>query len=504
MNNTISLCMIVKNEEEFLPRCLNSVANIVDEIIIVDTGSTDRTVEIAKSFGAKVFKHPWEGDFSKARNYSLKYATCDWILILDADCEVDKNDAHKFKEVITDRDVNYIYLQVFDIYPGSNNLGVYDLGLLFRNHLGFHYSGTVHNELKYSGAIKKVDIKIYDYGSHLSEEQMQEKFLRTTTLLKEQLKANPHNPVTHRYLGVSYMGVKMYDEAIAESKIALELLDENKYDIRNFMVSYYIICAAHFKRGDLKEAEKYAKWALEIDDNFIDIFCILSFVYYNLERHDRFLHCSERYLNLWNDVANNTIALNKFGFHTIGHKWKIHLLRGFYFLSGNDPEMGNKEINLSIRESSESEECLSLLGNYYLENKYIDKAEETFRKLLAINRNRTDTMIKMGRIRFQKGDPNEAISFWKNAVTLDPELFDIRLLICKLNISQGSFDEAISECEQLLLTLSIPGNITLECLSDLGNTFTEIGKRLLERQDLQAAETSFNICNDLKELESRV
>ena len=80
INASISLCMIVKNEEENLPRCLDSVRDVVDEIVIVDTGSTDRTVEIAESYGAKVFYHPWEGSFSKARNYSLKYATCDWIL----------------------------------------------------------------------------------------------------------------------------------------------------------------------------------------------------------------------------------------------------------------------------------------------------------------------------------------------------------------------------------------------------------------------------------------
>ena len=89
---TISLCMIVKDEEEFLPGCLESVKEAVDEIIIVDTGSTDRTVEIAKSYGAKVYFHPWENDFSKARNYSISYATGDWIMYLDADEELFKED----------------------------------------------------------------------------------------------------------------------------------------------------------------------------------------------------------------------------------------------------------------------------------------------------------------------------------------------------------------------------------------------------------------------------
>ncbi|HVP07398.1 MAG TPA: glycosyltransferase, partial [Candidatus Acidoferrum sp.] len=82
---TVSACMIVRNEEELLGRCLESIRDWVDEIVVVDTGSTDRTEEIAKSYGARVFHQPWEGDFSKHRNYSLERAICDWTLVIDAD-----------------------------------------------------------------------------------------------------------------------------------------------------------------------------------------------------------------------------------------------------------------------------------------------------------------------------------------------------------------------------------------------------------------------------------
>ncbi len=77
--------MIVRDEEEMLPRCLAAVADAVDEIIIVDTGSVDRTIEIARSFGAQVIEREWTGSFSDARNASFDAATGDWILYLDAD-----------------------------------------------------------------------------------------------------------------------------------------------------------------------------------------------------------------------------------------------------------------------------------------------------------------------------------------------------------------------------------------------------------------------------------
>ena len=80
---TLSVCMMVKNEEHNLKRCLSSLNGIADELIVVDTGSNDSSVPIAKSFGAKVYHHQWEDDFSKHRNQSIGYASGDWLLIFD-------------------------------------------------------------------------------------------------------------------------------------------------------------------------------------------------------------------------------------------------------------------------------------------------------------------------------------------------------------------------------------------------------------------------------------
>lgn len=94
---TISLCMIVKNEEAVLARCLDSVADLMDEIIIVDTGSTDRTKEIAAKYTDKIYDFEWISDFSAARNYSFSKATMDYIYVADADEVIDEENRQKFR-----------------------------------------------------------------------------------------------------------------------------------------------------------------------------------------------------------------------------------------------------------------------------------------------------------------------------------------------------------------------------------------------------------------------
>src|SRR3989344_8298667 len=107
----LSLCMIVRDEEKDLESCLKAVKDHVDEIVIVDTGSKDKTVEIAKKFTSKVFHFEWCDDFSAARNESLKHATGDWILVLDADERISKKDLEEIRKLIKNKNEDGYALQ---------------------------------------------------------------------------------------------------------------------------------------------------------------------------------------------------------------------------------------------------------------------------------------------------------------------------------------------------------------------------------------------------------
>lgn len=114
---SISLCMIVKNEQEVLDRCLSSVKDLVDEIIIVDTGSTDSTKQIAKKYTKKIYNFKWIDDFSAARNFSFSKATKDYIMWLDADDVIFKKDRQNLKIIKTTLD------KTIDIVMMKYNMG---------------------------------------------------------------------------------------------------------------------------------------------------------------------------------------------------------------------------------------------------------------------------------------------------------------------------------------------------------------------------------------------
>ncbi|WP_125154900.1 tetratricopeptide repeat-containing glycosyltransferase family 2 protein [Clostridium rectalis] len=215
MGHEISLCMIVKNEEDNLERCLKSVEDLVDEIIVVDTGSTDKTIEIAEKYNAKIFNFKWCNDFSAARNESLKHASKDWILIMDGDDEFCSGDKVKFRNLI-EKDLvdNTIYFfETLNFSGYSVNTTDISINLnprLFKNNYGFHYEGKVHNQLvnnEKDVVGETYDIRIYHYGYLNKNIVSKDKRNRNISLLKEQIKKGVDKKFAYFNLGNEYFAL---------------------------------------------------------------------------------------------------------------------------------------------------------------------------------------------------------------------------------------------------------------------------------------------------------
>ncbi|MEI7811857.1 MAG: glycosyltransferase [Ignavibacteria bacterium] len=182
----LTLSMIVKNEEKYLRDCLESVKDIVDEIVLVDTGSTDKTIEIAREYNAKIFHFVWINDFSAARNYALSKSTGKWILYLDADERLSKDSIGELRTIIKSNGKDACFCSVNSTDPEKPNKMFYTR--LFRNNHKIKFKGNVHEQIieslkKENYKIRNSGIEIIHIGYDISKEDLQIKAKRNLTHL---------------------------------------------------------------------------------------------------------------------------------------------------------------------------------------------------------------------------------------------------------------------------------------------------------------------------------
>jgi tetratricopeptide (TPR) repeat protein len=219
----LSLALIVKNEERHLADCLRSVEDVVDEIIMVDTGSADRSIAIGERFGATIINFPWVGDFSAARNISLERATRDWILYLDADERLVEGQNVKLRSLMR----NHAVFAYSLIIQGAHALptgAVYQQNAyprLFRNHPKIRFEGVVHEQItpsliRLGKQVLPTEIRIEHLGYGESVEAIKEKCMRNMELLRTQLRKDPTNAYARFQLGNTLAVLQEYDAAQRE------------------------------------------------------------------------------------------------------------------------------------------------------------------------------------------------------------------------------------------------------------------------------------------------
>ena len=267
----LSLCTIVKNEEKNLAICLDSVKDIVDEMVIVDTGSNDDTVKIAESLGAKVYNFKWIDDFSAARNFALSKAEGEWILYLDADERLDDESAKKVLEIVNNRDDIMAVSLNLHTPQEENNLMKYsslDYCRLFKNHPKVRFEGKIHEQIldsinRLNGKVLKSDITIDHFGYRISEEKRDERLKRNEKILRNVLKENPNDSFMHFNLAKVYRLMERDTEAISEFK---EVVIGDEGDLKDRLISetYAALSQLYLKREDYASSRKYAQHAVDL------------------------------------------------------------------------------------------------------------------------------------------------------------------------------------------------------------------------------------------------
>ncbi|MED4877138.1 glycosyltransferase [Anoxybacillus geothermalis] len=310
---TISLCMIVKNEEDVLARCLDSVQHLVDEIVIVDTGSTDRTKEIARSYTARVIDFPWSDDFSAARNFSFSHAAMDYIFWLDADDILPAEEQTKFltlKHTLSS-DIDSVTM----IYSLAQDEDGKTISSVRRNRLikranRFRWHGVVYEYLEVWGTILNSDITIIHQPTHHASDRNLKIYERQ---LAQGIELSPRDLF---YFANELFDHQQYEQAIQYYE---QFLQTKKGWVEDCIAACGKVADGFDALGDEEQALRYAFRSFEYDTPRAECCCRLG--YYFLQRKQY------RLAAFWYHLATQlTMPSDSWGFvHHACWTWLPHL-----------------------------------------------------------------------------------------------------------------------------------------------------------------------------------
>ncbi len=306
----VSLCMIVKDEERNLPRCLNSLKPVVDEIIIVDTGSSDRSRDVSELFGARVFDHSWCADFSAARNAGLKEATGNWILVMDADEVLSPLDYDRFRRMLADSAgkrvafdmVTRNYLSKINVEKWHQNDSLYphqEAGAgwtpstkvrMFPNMHGIRFHNAIHEMVdaslsKERIAVRETSVPVHHYG-YLDEERQKRKGEQYYQLGKKKLLETGNDDIKAlSELAIQAGGIGRYEEAIELWK---KVISGNP----TLALAFFNMGFVYLQMGKFRESRDASARAMKLKGGYyeaVNNFTMAELCLGNLQEANKFL-----------------------------------------------------------------------------------------------------------------------------------------------------------------------------------------------------------------------
>ncbi len=249
---TIALVMIVRDEEDNLAACLESVRGAVDEIVIVDTGSTDRTVETAGRYTGRVYRFPWRDDFAAARNYAIGKAASEWILSLDADERLDPSTGD-LKSLVGNAGPKEAFLLPLYSHTACSDYTSFPVLRLFRNNGAYLYRGRIHEQviIDRSEAVAIAEGPVIRHRASPGRERNRKRG-RNLALLRQARAADPSNPFLAYYLGVEWLGLDRAEKALPYFEEACGQLSDAHILFRAPAVRNLLTCLRVL--GEIQEA----------------------------------------------------------------------------------------------------------------------------------------------------------------------------------------------------------------------------------------------------------
>lgn len=356
----VTLCMIVRDEQAHIRDCLESMKDHVDEIVIVDTGSTDDTIEICKKYGARVYEHPWEDSFSIARNQAISYVQTPWLIQLDADEIMEEKDARKVRDQVRaahKTTANLVHMVLINKAKDSDEeMSVISTGKIMRVVPTLHFINRVHNRLVCPGDVIQSNLTIYHHGYSLpDQETMNKKKDRTTRLLIIQAAEQPEDPETFHYLAIQYLRMDDWEAAIKHGLTAIMLWKEYEPNSQLQLLSMHTVAMAYYQLGSkcktreeqgtfFNNAINYSKMALEVYPDYLDSNCLLSSIFFATKDHEKCYKYASKFLNVADMIKSDKSKTLVIPLMSMKHEWMVCLQLAINFFEQADSENAIKMV----------------------------------------------------------------------------------------------------------------------------------------------------------------
>ncbi|WP_186429882.1 TPR domain-containing glycosyltransferase [Clostridium sp. BSD9I1] len=311
----LSICIMAKNEEKFLGKCLKSIKPLIDsgiaELIFVDTGSTDKTFDIASKYTNKIYIKAWQGNFSKMRNYCISLAQGEYLFIPDADEELEQDGSGKLIELFSTEEYKEYSTYTFkEKNYEDTQLKKYSMivrNFIFKNEDTFYYSGSVHNQPNFKKPIMNLDLTILHYGYIMNSREVKEKkFNRTGYILKKELEKEPQNLYYRYQLTKSYSIYGKHKESLNQAKLFMKILQKVPLDYK-YIVYYNAAAIVYFCNTLYDETIKICDDILSISPEFIDAIYFKAQSLFLKKNYEEAIDYYKYYLKILKNIYKNPI-----------------------------------------------------------------------------------------------------------------------------------------------------------------------------------------------------
>ena len=462
----VSLTMIVKNEETNLAGCLDSVAGLVGELIIVDTGSTDATVAIAKSRGAKVFHFPWVDDFAAARNEALRHATGDWIFWMDADDRLDVENRLKFQTLLNSLPSEFCGFVMGCLClpdPDSGTATLVDHVRLFASHPELRWKYRVHEQIlagirRLDGIVRWSDVVIHHVG-YQDADVRERKLERDLRLLHVEDHENPDDPFTLFNLGSVYLEKN-------ELARALELLQRSlrRSDISDSIVRklYSLLAQTHRLLGDLQAANRICQEGRKHYPQDPEILFQESITLQNIGDHNGAIFCLL-------EIVSKTDGTYFASVDTGLRGCKAHHNLAVLYLKINQWAEAELHWQRALEKSPNYTPALIGLGDLYLKRARFQEFQEISGRLETNPQGKKDGELLNARKFLLFKDFDSARSIVNRLINEAPDFLPARILLSHILLQEDRDWNAAELALKEILTRD-PANI--EARSNLDVLFT--------------------------------